>query len=110
MQPATQSSPVQDLLARLEELTPLLRNSAAEADRLAQLPKRVAAARLDGSVGWAVMIGSGGGLFAAYLGSGQKTSWPAPGAICRPSPHTVRFRRAIWLPAGATLLSVQSQA
>jgi indole-3-acetate monooxygenase len=27
-----------------------------------------AAARLDGSVGWAVMIGSGGGLFAAYLG------------------------------------------
>jgi indole-3-acetate monooxygenase len=26
-----------------------------------------AAARLDGSVGWAAMIGSGGGLFAAYL-------------------------------------------
>src|SRR5215831_8590942 len=26
-----------------------------------------AAARVDGSVGWAVMIGSGGGLFAAYL-------------------------------------------
>jgi alkylation response protein AidB-like acyl-CoA dehydrogenase len=26
-----------------------------------------AAARIDGSVGWAVMIGSGGGLFAAYL-------------------------------------------
>ncbi len=28
-----------------------------------------AAARIDGSVGWAVMIGSGGGLFAAYLGA-----------------------------------------
>jgi alkylation response protein AidB-like acyl-CoA dehydrogenase len=27
-----------------------------------------AAARIDGSIGWAVMIGSGGGLFAAYLG------------------------------------------
>jgi alkylation response protein AidB-like acyl-CoA dehydrogenase len=26
-----------------------------------------AAARIDGSIGWAVMIGSGGGLFAAYL-------------------------------------------
>jgi alkylation response protein AidB-like acyl-CoA dehydrogenase len=26
-----------------------------------------AAARIDGSVGWAVMIGAGGGLFAAYL-------------------------------------------
>src|SRR5690606_13445977 len=25
------------------------------------------AARLDGSFGWAVMIGAGGGLFAAYL-------------------------------------------
>lgn len=36
-----------------------------------ELPKALrlyeAAARVDGSAGWAVMIGSGGGLFAAYL-------------------------------------------
>src|SRR5690606_5724753 len=29
-----------------------------------------AAARIDGSFGWAVMIGAGGGLFAAYLEPG----------------------------------------
>lgn len=34
-----------------------------------------AAARIDGSFGWAVMIGSGGGLFAAYLepGAAERT-------------------------------------
>jgi len=85
---------------RLGELAPLLRQSAAEAERLARLPKVVvrslqrsglfrlwvpkkcagfeldlpealevfaAAARLDGSVGWAVMIGSQGGLFASQV-------------------------------------------
>lgn len=99
--PATaETSVVQDLLARLREIAPLLRANASEADRLARLPKAsaealvrnglfriwvptradglelslpdalrvyAAAARIDGSVGWAVMIGSGGGLFAAYL-------------------------------------------
>jgi alkylation response protein AidB-like acyl-CoA dehydrogenase len=96
------SSPVQEILARLDDMAPIFRESAAEADRLARLPKHVvralvqhglfrlwipkrcagfelelpealqiyeAAARLDGSIGWAVMIGSGGGLFAAYLES-----------------------------------------
>ena len=85
---------------RLGELAPLLRQSAAEAERLARLPKAVvrylqryglfrlwvpkkcagfeldlpealevfeAAARLDGSIGWAVMIGSQGGLFASQV-------------------------------------------
>jgi alkylation response protein AidB-like acyl-CoA dehydrogenase len=94
---------VRELLARLDELAPLFRASASEADRLARLPRPVvaaliqhglfrlwvpkrtagfeldlpdalqiyeAAARIDGSVGWAVMIGSGGGLFAAYLDPG----------------------------------------
>jgi indole-3-acetate monooxygenase len=97
---ALETSPVQEILARLEELAVIFRDSAAEADRLGRLPKYVvrallqhglfrlwvpkrcagfelelpealqiyeAAARLDGSIGWAVMIGSGGGLFAAYL-------------------------------------------
>src|SRR3984893_5436060 len=100
--PALETSPVQELLVRLDELAGLSRDSAAEGDRLARLPKYVvralvqhglfrlwipkrcagfeldlsealqiyeAAARLDGSIGWAVMIGSGGGLFAAYLDS-----------------------------------------
>jgi len=85
----------------------MFRDSAAEGDRLARLPKYVvraltqhglfrlwipkrcggfeldlpealqiyeAAARLDGSIGWAVMIGSGGGLFAAYLDSPTASS------------------------------------
>lgn len=89
------------LLRALEDLAPLARAGAGEADRLAKLTRPVsaalaqhglfrlwiprryggfelslpqalrvyeAAARVDGSVGWAVMIGSGGGLFAAYLG------------------------------------------
>lgn len=37
-----------------------------------------AAARVDGSVGWAVMIGSGGGLFAAYLSSGAASELYSP--------------------------------
>jgi len=100
LRPALETSPVQEILARLDELATIFRDSAAEGDRLARLPKYVvraliqhglfrlwipkrcagfeldlpealqiyeAAARLDGSIGWAVMIGSGGGLFAAYL-------------------------------------------
>lgn len=39
-----------------------------------------AAARLDGSFGWAVMIGSGGGLFAAYLESETAGALFAPRA------------------------------
>ena len=93
---------MQKLLRSLEELAPLFRATAADADRLARLPREVssalvqhelfrlwiprgaaglelslpealqvyeAASRIDGSVGWAVMIGAGGGLFAAYLGA-----------------------------------------
>ena len=100
LRPALETSPVQELLARLDDLAPVFRESSAEGDRLARLPKHIvralvqhglfrlwvpkrcagfeldlpealqiheAAARLDGSIGWAVMIGSGGGLFAAYL-------------------------------------------
>jgi alkylation response protein AidB-like acyl-CoA dehydrogenase len=100
LRPALETSPVQEILARLDELATIFRDSAAEGDRLARLPKYVvralvqhglfrlwipkrcagfeldlpealqiyqAAARLDGSIGWAVMIGSGGGLFAAYV-------------------------------------------
>jgi alkylation response protein AidB-like acyl-CoA dehydrogenase len=100
LRPALETSPVQEILARLDELGVMFRDSAAEGDRLARLPKYVvraltqhglfrlwipkrcggfeldlpealqiyeAAARVDGSIGWAVMIGSGGGLFAAYL-------------------------------------------
>ncbi len=97
---AVETSPVEEVLVRLGELGPLLRQSAAEAERLARLPKAVvrslqryglfrlwvpkkcagfeldlpealevfaAAARLDGSIGWAVMIGSQGGLFASQV-------------------------------------------
>jgi alkylation response protein AidB-like acyl-CoA dehydrogenase len=102
LRPALETSPVHEILARLDDLATIFRDSAAEGDRLARLPKYVvralvqhglfrlwvpkrcagfeldllealqiyeAAARLDGSIGWAVMIGSGGGLFAAYLDS-----------------------------------------
>ncbi|HEX6995216.1 MAG TPA: acyl-CoA dehydrogenase family protein [Gammaproteobacteria bacterium] len=88
------------LLGALDEVAPLVRGQAAEADRRAAfsdevvealvrhrlfrlwIPRRYggleltlpealeiyrAAARIDGSFGWAVMIGAGGGLFAAYL-------------------------------------------
>ena len=91
---------VEQLLASLQTLSPLLGREMALGRREARLPDPVArdlldrglfrvwipvrfggfeltlsealqvyeaAARLDGSVGWAVMIGSGGGLFAAYL-------------------------------------------
>jgi len=97
---AVETSPVEEVLGRLGELAPLFRQSAAEAERLARLPKAVvrslqryglfrlwvpkkcagfeldlpealevftAAARLDGSIGWAVMIGSQGGLFASQV-------------------------------------------
>ena len=97
---AVETSPVEELLGRLGELAPLIRQSAAEAERLARLPKPLArallryglfrlwvpkkcagfelelagalevfedAARLDGSTGWAVMIGACGGLFASHL-------------------------------------------
>jgi alkylation response protein AidB-like acyl-CoA dehydrogenase len=90
------------LLGKLAELGALLRESAAEGERLARLPQQVVhalvqhgffrlwipkrfggfeldlpqalqiyeqASYLDGSAGWAVMIGSGGGLFGAYLDS-----------------------------------------
>jgi alkylation response protein AidB-like acyl-CoA dehydrogenase len=105
--PALESSPVQEIVARLDELATMFRASAAEGDRLARLPKHIvsalvqhglfrlwiprrcggfeldlpealqiygAAARLDGSIGWSVMIGSGGGLFAAYLDSATASS------------------------------------
>ncbi|HEY4211493.1 MAG TPA: acyl-CoA dehydrogenase family protein [Steroidobacteraceae bacterium] len=108
-------SVVFELLARLREIAPLIRANAAEADRLARLPRpcadalvrnglfriwipkradgwelslpdalRVytAAARIDGSAGWAVMIGSGGGLFAAYLDhETAKTLYARPDAL-----------------------------
>jgi alkylation response protein AidB-like acyl-CoA dehydrogenase len=107
LRPALETSPVQEILARLDELATVFRNSAAEGDRLARLPKYVvralvqhglfrlwipkrcagfeldlpealqiyeAAARIDGSIGWAVMIGSGGGLFAAYLDTATAAS------------------------------------
>ena len=100
LRPALESSPVQEILARLHELATLFSGSTEEGDRLARLPKDIvralvqhglfrlwipkryagfeldlpaalqvyeAAARIDGSIGWSVMIGSGGGLFAAYL-------------------------------------------
>jgi alkylation response protein AidB-like acyl-CoA dehydrogenase len=97
---AVETSPVEEILVRLGELAPLLCQSAAEAERLARLPKLMvrsllraglfrlwvpkkcagfeldlpealevfeAAARLDGSIGWAVMIGTQGGLFASHV-------------------------------------------
>ena len=104
---AVESSPVEEVLVRLGELAPLFRQSAAEAERLARLPKAVvralqryglfrlwvpkkcagfeldlpealevfaAAARLDGSIGWAVMIGSQGGLFASQVDTATANS------------------------------------
>jgi indole-3-acetate monooxygenase len=115
-QPPSEVSSLQLLLTALEELTPLARARAGEADRMAKLSQPVsaalaqhglfrlwiprrhagfelslpealrvyeAAARVDGSVGWAVMIGSGGGLFAAYL--------------------SVDTAQAIYAPAGAVI-------
>src|SRR5690606_32944444 len=96
---ATQDD-VARLLCAIDEIGPLVRGQAAEAERRAALsddvvadivrhrlfrlwiPRRYggleltlpealevyqAAARIDGSFGWSVMIGAGGGLFAAYL-------------------------------------------
>ena len=107
LRPALDTSPVQEILARLDELASIFRDSGAEGDRLARLPKYIvralvqhglfrlwipkrcagfeldlpealqiyeAAARLDGSIGWAVMIGSGGGLFAAHLDASTASS------------------------------------
>src|SRR5581483_2529385 len=104
---AVETSPVEELLGRLDELTPLVRQNAAEAERLARLPKPVsrallryglfrlwvpkkcagfelelpealeifeAAARLDGSTGWAVMIGCFGGLLASHVDTVTATS------------------------------------
>jgi alkylation response protein AidB-like acyl-CoA dehydrogenase len=104
---AVETSPVEELLGRLGELAPLVRQSAAEAERLARLPKPMArallrfglfrlwvpkkcagfelelpealevfaaAARLDGSTGWAVMIGSCGGLLASQVDAVIATS------------------------------------
>jgi alkylation response protein AidB-like acyl-CoA dehydrogenase len=99
------------LLARIDDIRPIVPAHAAEADRLARLPDPLvtalnraglfriwiprrhggfelslpdalrvyeAAASLDGSLGWAVMIGSGGGLFAAVLDEGTAQEIYAP--------------------------------
>ncbi len=109
---AVETSPVEELLGRVGELAPLIRQSAAEAERLARLPKPMArallrfglfrlwvpkkcagfelelpealevfeaAARLDGSTGWAVMVGCCGGLFAAQIDAAVAT-----GVFARP--------------------------
>src|SRR5438445_12938756 len=41
LRPALETSPVQEILARLDELAVMFRDSAAEGDRLARLPKYV---------------------------------------------------------------------
>ena len=41
LRPALETSPVQEILARLDELEVMFRDSAAEGDRLARLPKYV---------------------------------------------------------------------
>ena len=102
---------ITDLCRRLDQLSPLVRAHAADAERAAALgdaavralqelglfklwvPRRFggreldvpdtlrvyeAAAAIDGSFGWAVMIGSGGGLFAAYLDSDAANHWFSP--------------------------------
>jgi alkylation response protein AidB-like acyl-CoA dehydrogenase len=104
---AVETSPVEEILDRVGELAPLVRQSAAEAERLARLPKPVArallryglfrlwvpkkcagfeldlpdalevfeaAARVDGSTGWAIMIGSSGGLFSSHVDAVTATS------------------------------------
>lgn len=105
------TQPISALTARIEAMTPLLRELAPEADRLARLPDAIvhelvalgafrlwiphscggleaslpqalrvyeAAARADGSAGWAVMIGAGGGLFADGLDLGTARAIFAP--------------------------------
>src|ERR1700761_7164712 len=121
--PALETSPLQEILARLNELATVFRDSAAEGDRLGRLPKHIvrvlaehglfrlwipkhcagfeldlpealqiyeAAAHLDGSIGWAVMLGAGGGLFAAYLDAVTANSiYARPDAVVagRRGPH-----------------------
>ena len=131
LRPALETSPVEEILARLEDLATIFRHSAGEGERLARLPKQVvralvqhglfrlwvpkncagfeldlpealevfeAAARLDGSIGWAVMIGSYGGLFAAYLDAcnGELHLCPARGGGrrigCVPDGRAMRVR------------------
>ena len=43
---ALETSPVEEILVRLGELAPIFRQSAAEAERLARLPKPVSRALL----------------------------------------------------------------
>ena len=43
---ALETSPVEEILVRLGELAPIFRQSAAEAERLARLPKQVSRALL----------------------------------------------------------------
>jgi alkylation response protein AidB-like acyl-CoA dehydrogenase len=104
---AVETSPVEEILGRLGELAPLIGQSAAEAERLARLPKPLArallrfglfrlwvpkkcagfelelpealeifeaAARLDGSTGWAVMVGCCGGLLASHVDAATATA------------------------------------
>ncbi len=98
---------MEEVLDRIGEIAPLVRQSAAEAERLARLPKPLArvlsryglfrlwipkrcagfeldlpdalevfeaVARLDGSTGYAVMIGSSGSLFASHVDAATATS------------------------------------
>lgn len=104
---AVETSPVEEVLDRVGNLAPLIRESAAEAERLARLPQPLvrellqhglfrlwipkqcagfeldlsdalevfeAVARIDGSTGWAVMIGASGGLFASHVDAATATS------------------------------------
>jgi hypothetical protein len=41
LRPALETSPVEEVLARLADLAPVFRQSIAEAERLARLPKQV---------------------------------------------------------------------
>lgn len=103
---------LENILARLEQLKPRLREQAHEADRQGCLSAAVvrelidlelfrlwiprscgglelsltealriyeAAGRIDGAIGWAVMIGAGGGLFAAWLDPTVASEVFAPG-------------------------------
>jgi alkylation response protein AidB-like acyl-CoA dehydrogenase len=98
---------VEEVLDRVGKLAPFIRQSAAEAERLARLPQPLvrallqhglfrlwipkqcagfeldlsdalevfeAVARIDGSAGWAVMIGASGGLFASHVDAATATS------------------------------------
>jgi indole-3-acetate monooxygenase len=59
----------------------------SELDPLAQFEICEAAARLDASVGWCVMIGSDAGYFSAWLDdSATSKLWPSPDAITAGQP------------------------